>query len=297
MPPTSALREPPAGLLLQRFDSPHFQASRLSSEAQRFGALLPPPVDEAYMLALTLRPLPSCRMTVGGQQLRTGPIQEGAMCLMRSDTEICLELEQPFDLLRFYIRDDALRDSLHGHARVRALAPPPHGTLDTTANNLMRCLLPALAHPRTASLLFASQVGLALSIHLATTYGRGTGGVREGRGRMAHWQEMRAKEILAADLRGAMSIADLAAECGLSPAYFATAFRRSTGCSPTAWLMGQRIARAKGLLATGEAPLADVALACGFLDQAHFTRHFSRLVGTPPGAWRRAMGQRGAADA
>jgi AraC-like DNA-binding protein len=37
--------------------------------------------------------------------------------------------------------------------------------------------------------------------------------------------------------------------------------------------------------------LAEVALATGFADQAHFTRTFSRLAGSSPGAWRRSLGQ------
>jgi AraC-like DNA-binding protein len=32
---------------------------------------------------------------------------------------------------------------------------------------------------------------------------------------------------------------------------------------------------------------AEVALACGFADQAHFTRAFKRIVGYTPGAFKR----------
>ncbi|MGB8974818.1 MAG: AraC family transcriptional regulator, partial [Pseudomonas capeferrum] len=39
------------------------------------------------------------------------------------------------------------------------------------------------------------------------------------------------------------------------------------------------------LLAT-EVPITHVSLECGFCDQSHFTRAFSRLVGQPPKAWR-----------
>jgi transcriptional regulator GlxA family with amidase domain len=34
-------------------------------------------------------------------------------------------------------------------------------------------------------------------------------------------------------------------------------------------------------------PLAEVALACGFSDQCHFTRVFSQATGTTPSQWRR----------
>jgi len=35
--------------------------------------------------------------------------------------------------------------------------------------------------------------------------------------------------------------------------------------------------------------LSDLALVCGFADQSHLTRVFSRMVGVSPGAWRRAL--------
>jgi AraC family transcriptional regulator len=34
-------------------------------------------------------------------------------------------------------------------------------------------------------------------------------------------------------------------------------------------------------------PLAEIALDCGFSEQSHFTRTFTRMVGTSPGEWRR----------
>ena len=36
--------------------------------------------------------------------------------------------------------------------------------------------------------------------------------------------------------------------------------------------------------------LADAALQAGFADQSHFTRHFRRLFGVTPGAYRRRQG-------
>ena len=37
--------------------------------------------------------------------------------------------------------------------------------------------------------------------------------------------------------------------------------------------------------------MSDVALACGFADQSHFTRVFTRMTGISPGAWRRGLEQ------
>jgi transcriptional regulator GlxA family with amidase domain len=43
------------------------------------------------------------------------------------------------------------------------------------------------------------------------------------------------------------------------------------------------------LLLGSQMSLADIALACGFADQSHFTRIFARSTGAPPGSWRRSV--------
>jgi transcriptional regulator GlxA family with amidase domain len=52
-------------------------------------------------------------------------------------------------------------------------------------------------------------------------------------------------------------------------------------------LVLQRVARAKSLLRRSDGSLADIAVACGFANQSHFTRVFSREVGLSPTQWRR----------
>jgi len=47
-----------------------------------------------------------------------------------------------------------------------------------------------------------------------------------------------------------------------------------------------RIDRAKQLL-KGPLPLAASRRMCGFVDQSHFTKVFTRLEGATPGSWRR----------
>ena len=65
------------------------------------------------------------------------------------------------------------------------------------------------------------------------------------------------------------------------------AFKQITGMPPHRWLLMQRVTRAKDLLRGTITPIAEIALTCGFSDQSHLTRVFSKTFGISPGAWRR----------
>lgn len=56
-----------------------------------------------------------------------------------------------------------------------------------------------------------------------------------------------------------------------------------------------RVERAQQLILAGH-PLAEVAVACGWTDQAHLTREFARVAGLTPGRWAAARGVGGAVD-
>jgi AraC family transcriptional regulator len=78
-----------------------------------------------------------------------------------------------------------------------------------------------------------------------------------------------------------------AAIAGLSKSHYCRAFKASMGISPHQWLLKARIEMAKQYKLTGGMPLAQVALATGFTDQAHFTHTFSKYEEVSPRAWQR----------
>jgi transcriptional regulator of acetoin/glycerol metabolism/AraC-like DNA-binding protein len=86
-----------------------------------------------------------------------------------------------------------------------------------------------------------------------------------------------------------ISLEVLAADARLSLYHFARAFRQSMGISPHRYVMQQRVRKAQDMLARTELPLANIALAVGFADQSHFSRHFRRLVGITPSGFRKAQ--------
>ncbi|MFZ6046810.1 helix-turn-helix domain-containing protein [Pseudomonas sp. CR3202] len=107
---------------------------------------------------------------------------------------------------------------------------------------------------------------------------------------LAPWQLERALALLLERMDSGIDVTTLAAECGLSRSDFSRKFKVSAGQSPQAWLRLQRVEKAKRLLAEAHLPLAEIGLECGFCDQAHFCRIFTRLEGVTPLGWRRLAG-------
>jgi len=148
-------------------------------------------------------------------------------------------------------------------------------------------LLPALERPAEASSLFIDHVALALIAHLTKRYG-GVVPRETTRPRgLSLIQNQYVKEYLASNLSGHILVADLAKACGLSRSHFIRSFRMTTGMTPHKWLQVRRIEQAKTLLLESSIATAEIAVDCGFADQSHLTRVFTRLVGMPPSAWRR----------
>lgn len=98
----------------------------------------------------------------------------------------------------------------------------------------------------------------------------------------------RVRQRLCEDLADAPSLAELAALAGASRFQLLRRFAAVHGCTPHAWLTQQRAERARTLIRAGRS-LADAAADCGFADQSHMTRIFTRQFGFTPGAWKAAV--------
>ena len=82
------------------------------------------------------------------------------------------------------------------------------------------------------------------------------------------------------------TLADLAKIADLSVFHFARVFKRATGSSPYHYVRERRLDLSRQLLADGQLPICELALACGFSNQSHFTSAFSRAMGMSPGRYR-----------
>ena len=158
---------------------------------------------------------------------------------------------------------------------------------DPQLYRMARAVLPYLDEPKALDPLFADHFMWSLGTYVCSKYGD-LKGRRLLVGGLTTIQVRLAKEMIRANLHTRINLSELAQACGLRTSQFAHAFKRSVGVAPYTWALQERVSMAKRLIASDRFTLAQVAHLCGFADQSHLTRVFSRMVGTTPAAWREA---------
>ncbi|MFF2538723.1 AraC family transcriptional regulator [Streptomyces cyaneofuscatus] len=135
--------------------------------------------------------------------------------------------------------------------------------------------------------LAADSLLRVLVVRLLTRHGSSLPGVTPRAGGVRDAE--RARRALEGRMDAPPTLETLAAELGTSPFALLRAFKKEYGMPPHTWLTDARVRRARRLLDEGIAP-AEAAVAVGFTDQPHLNRHFTRIVGVPPGAYQRERG-------
>jgi transcriptional regulator GlxA family with amidase domain len=88
-----------------------------------------------------------------------------------------------------------------------------------------------------------------------------------------------------------VTVSDLAARSAMSPRTFARRFLASTGTTPLAWIVRERLRLAQRMLETSDLPVEVVARTSGFGSPDNLRKHFSRELRTNPQAYRRTFSE------
>jgi AraC family transcriptional regulator len=251
----------------------------------------PNPLSNTFMIVVPMEELPAHGGWLDGRRKEL-PVH-GAGCVGYVDMRACwvAELGQPFETFNFFLpltSFDELTDE-YGGTRIERLSCPFTGEtkFDAHALGLVRAMLPLLQRPHEASALFADYIFGATRLHVAVRYGGLNIPERRRGGRLADWQQKRARQMLLDDLSADIGTAEVAAACGLSSRQFERAFRQTFGLPPHRWRLAQRVHRARELINDTNLTFAEIAQRSGFVDQSHLTRVFGAHLKVTPSAYRR----------
>jgi AraC family transcriptional regulator len=161
--------------------------------------------------------------------------------------------------------------------------------LDVRSRRVEQCMLrlvDEVREPGFASVPLVESVTLTLAVELFRHLRQREVQSAESGGKMAGWRLKRLKERIDADLGAALSVTELAQECGLSARHLIRTFKNTEGLTLSDYIARERMKRAKRRLGNGEVLVKEVAAECGFGSAASFSAAFRKATGKTPKEYR-----------
>lgn len=141
--------------------------------------------------------------------------------------------------------------------------------------------------PASGGVLYIDLMARLITIHLLRHYAQMAFSPVRLQGKLDDRQQKLVREFIDAHLHEALDLNSLAQLVNLGVCTFSRHFRETFGMAAYAYVQEQRLDRARRLIKNAAMPLAQIAASCGFADQSHLTRQFSRRFGATPGQFRR----------
>ena len=160
-------------------------------------------------------------------------------------------------------------------------------TTDTELIDAGRALHSALVQRRTGYEVVYEALARGFLVMVLEKYGITRDQAREFPRGFSASQYERVLVFIKENFGRSISVEDIARSAGLSRTHFSRMFRHVVGQTPYSFLMSFRVERAQELMRDKQRGLADIAFACGFSDQAHLSRAFTKETGQSPSTWRK----------
>lgn len=166
----------------------------------------------------------------------------------------------------------------------------PSGTPGNEALRTTLALLAAeTAEPRVGSALVAERLGEVLFVQAIRAFVESQASEKAGwLGALSDRRLGTALRAMHDDLAKAWTVEELAARAGMSRSAFALRFKDMVGEAPLAHLTRWRAYKATCYLRNSTLPIAEIAERTGYDSDGAFSRAFRRLIGVPPGEYRRS---------
>jgi AraC family transcriptional regulator len=156
---------------------------------------------------------------------------------------------------------------------------------DHMVEHCLARLLQEVREPGFASRVLVESVAATLTVelyrHIRLRGGRSADGAK-----LPAWRMKRLKERIECDLAGALSVRDLAEECGMSVRHLIRTFKNTEGVTLSDYIARERIARAQERLGSRRALIKEIAGECGFGSPQSFSAAFRKAIGRTPTEYR-----------
>ncbi len=254
-----------------------------------------PPMDlpenfvPQHLLTLKLSP-PSPLEWNGHGQYQSQCLLPGDVCLVPSGVSRRLRWHDEVEVLALALEPTLLASVAHETITPNRIElMESHGSSDPQVQHIGLALKAELESGCLGGRLYGESLATALAVHLLQRYNVFPQTILDRSSALSRSQLQRVLAYIMDNLDQDLALAEIAAVVQISPYYFARQFKQATGTAPHAFVLQQRVERAKPLLQAGHWSVGEIAQQLGFSDQSHFTRCFKRQVGLTPRAYQQQI--------
>jgi AraC family transcriptional regulator len=212
---------------------------------------------------------------------------KGLFELIPADVPLKVRSSQAGEATHCYLDPTFLAHAAYESANPERVELKPTLSMpDPLVYQIVLTLKTVLETDATNSCFYAESMATALAAHFLRNYSTRKYVLPEYEDGLCKYKLKQALEYMNVHLSENVSLAAISDELGISQYYFCRLFKQSTGMTPHAYLIQQRVERAKQLLKHKECTMLDIALACGFANPSHFAKHFHKHTGISPKQFR-----------
>ena len=228
-----------------------------------------------------------------GEGWKEERVRPGIMSLMGAGQASDWEWPGKIDVSHLYLSNELMADTAASAFEQDYRRLETMDVLRLTDRKLLvlsDALAQELRSPGDGGNLFIDAVASALSLHLIRGYHHNcpAADVKGAGMRLGPVQRACVLDFIDTNISRNFKLAELAKVSGLSEFHFLRCFKNTFGESPHHYVLEKRVRLAVERIRHTNLPLAEIAFAAGFSDQAHMTRAVRKVVGSTPGAMRKS---------
>lgn len=206
-----------------------------------------------------------------------------------TSTQCNIETEQNYRYACLQVKADAFNQAVSAvNDSDNVSLAPKFGLSDPFIEQILHQIGNGMDSTSPLDHLYVDTLSNTLMVHLLRHYCDRTQEISSYEDGLSKAQLHRVLDYIQSHLAQEIKLADLAALSGMSQYYFCRLFRQSMDIAPYQYVIQQRVEWAKRLLRQPQRmAIADIALECGFSNQSALSKHFRKITGITPNAYRK----------